>query len=146
VKLHPRQFIRFIDGRLPSPTAIAFLPGHLGAIIACNTIDVQIDREYAVKILMKHKLKYEHFFAIQRMIERGWCVRSKHNQLEFYYEDEEVFGGWFLLVIKTAKMGTECWVVTFFRSNPFQIRSKLRRAHKADAIVRWHDGTGELSG
>jgi hypothetical protein len=144
MKLHPREFVRFIDGRLPSPTIIAALPGHLGGLICCVTTDVQIARNYAVKVLMKHKLRYEHSSNVQKSIDRGWCVQVKANHIEFYFEDDEVFGGWFILVVKAAKSGSECWVVTFFRSNLLHIRSKLRRARLGNAVVRYHDGSAEL--
>ena len=144
--LHPRQFVRLVDGRLASPATIAALAGHLGACIGCTTSEVRITREYAQKIIHEHGLKYEHFSLVQPIINRGWCVKLKENHLEFYYEDEQIFGGNFTFVLKSAKWGTECWAVTLFRARPFYIRSKLRRAQKLDAVYQYHEGSAELLG
>ena len=92
MKLHPRQFVRLIDGRLTSPATIAFLPGHLGAQIACTASDVQITRDYARKIMETHSLRYKHFSLIQPIIDKGWCVKAKDNHLEFYHDDDRIFG------------------------------------------------------
>jgi hypothetical protein len=146
MRLHPRQFVRFIDGRLASPTTIASLPAELGVKMGCSSINIQITRDRARKIMTEHRLRYEHFSLIQRAVDHGWCVRFKDNQLEFCYDDDEVFGGSFVLVLKSTKWGTECWVVTFFRARPFYIRSKLRRATRTGTVIRYHEGAAELMG
>jgi hypothetical protein len=137
MRLHPRQFIRFLDGRAGDQTVIAFLPGDLGARIPTLATDVLIKCEYANKLRMKHHLLYEHFSIIQPTIDKGVCIRSeKSGQLEFLYADQKIFGSRFLLVLKAANGGREVWLVTFFRTNDAQIKSKLRRAAQSGTIVR----------
>jgi hypothetical protein len=71
MRLHPRQFVRFVDGRLPSPATIAYLPSELGVKISCSTTNIQISKDYAIKLLAEHKLRYEHFSLIQFVVDRG---------------------------------------------------------------------------
>ena len=144
--LHPRQFVRLVDGRLASPATIALLPGHLGARIGCTTNEIRITKEYATKILQEHRLKFEHFSLVQPIVDRGWCVKLKENHLEFYYDDDQIFGGNFTFVLKSTKWGTECWAVTLFRARPYYIRSKLKRASTMDTVYQYHDGAAELLG
>ncbi|MGH7119111.1 MAG: hypothetical protein ACREFP_09030 [Acetobacteraceae bacterium] len=126
-------------------TTIAFLPGDLGAWIHCLASDVQIARGYAQKIIDKHGLKYSDFFIIQAAIDRGYCIRSKTNFLEFIYLDDRVPSRWFALILKSAKGGSECWFVSLYRSKPLQVRSKLRRATLAGALIREHREKYEMT-
>jgi hypothetical protein len=136
VRLYPRHFVRFLDGRMGTIATIAFLPGDLGAWIGCLVTEVKITHEYALKVFRKHKLKYEDFSLIELAIERGWCICPKKNFLELLYCEDRIPGRWFVLVLKSAKGGSECWIVTLHRLDPLQARSKLRRARQAGTLIR----------
>lgn len=118
---------------------VAFLPLDLGRYMQTHSTAVLVGREYALKTQVKHRLKYEHFSLIQTVIDKGWCCKSdKENHLEFMYVDDKIFGSRFLLVLKSAKLGRETWLVTFFRTNDAQINSRLRRAKARNTLLRTH--------
>ncbi len=126
-----------LDGRAGDRAVIAFLPGDLGGHIQALSTDVLIGRDYAVKLLRKHRLGYEHFAVIQPAIDRGICIKSeKSGHIEFLYADQKIFGSRFLLVLKVAASGQEVWLMTFFRTNDGQIKSKLKRARQSGSIIR----------
>jgi hypothetical protein len=131
---------------MAATATIAFLPGDLGAWVRCFVSDVRITRDYARKTLEKHRLKYEDFLVIEPAIARGYCILSKTNFLEFLYlDDDRIPGGWFVFVVKSAKAGSECWFVSLYRSNPLQVRSKLRRARQAETLIREHREKYEMT-
>lgn len=142
VSVFPRQFVRFIDGRADREIDIAPLPRSIGLHMSCTAPSIRLRLDYAKKVLEKHRLVLAHFSIIPRIIQDGWCVRNEKGHLELYYEDAEVFGAWFLIVIKSAKWGTECWLVTFFRSKPEHIRNKLKRYR--GSVLRNHIGSWEF--
>lgn len=132
--LLPRYFVRFLDGRMGEKAVIAFLPLDLGAHMPTLACNVTVAREYALKLQLKHKLKYEHFCIIQKAIDFGYCVRHKKNHLEFLYIDDKKFNSCFNLVLKSAAERQETWLVTFFRCRREQIDSHLKRGQ----LIRAH--------
>ena len=129
----PRQFVSFMDGRIGESIRIAELPGNLAAQIHCTTVDVLIGREYARKIIDKHKLGYHHFSIIQLAIDRGWC-RLDFGKLQFLYEDNTRYDTPFRLAIKAARQGTELWVATLHKCRRSQVTSLLSRGD----VLRLH--------
>jgi hypothetical protein len=85
--LYPRQYVRFLDGRMSDVAIVAFLPGHLAAQMPTLSTDVRIGREYAQKLWAKHGLGYGCFRLFQPAIDDGWCAKSRDNGLDFIYID-----------------------------------------------------------
>lgn len=111
------------------------MPGNLGAYIGAISSEVLIERQYAVKIMERHRLAHSDFGLIQVAISEGWCVLNRERTaLEFMYEDGRKPSVAFLLALKSAMDGREVWVRTFHRMDPKAIRSRLRRGE----ILRYH--------
>jgi hypothetical protein len=82
--IHPRHFVRFIDGRAGSSIEIAFLPGQLGVFIHTLETSVRLRLDYARKLLIKHKWRYEGFEYIQETIDNGMCILESSHTSDFY--------------------------------------------------------------
>lgn len=134
--LHPREFVRFLDGRSGATVAIATLPVGLAVRLPAQVTEIRIGQDYALKLQKKHCLRYEHFSLIQTVIDDGWCIVGKQNHLEFLYMDNQIFGSSFILVLKATRAGQEIWVATFHKTDNQRIRSKLRRATRNNGVIR----------
>jgi len=137
--LAPRHFVRFLDGRAGEVATIASLPLDLGAHMPTQAGDVRIRRDYALKLMQRHRMTYEKFQLIQSAIDNGWCFKTKANHLEFVYIHDTGAGSHkqYTLVLKSARWGQETWLVTFFRSQPQQLRTKQRKG----TLIRSHTWT-----
>jgi hypothetical protein len=143
--LYPRQYVRFLDGRMGNMAIVAFLPGHLAAQMPTLSTDVRIGREYAQKLWAKHGLGHGSFRLFQPAIDHGWCAKSRDNGLDFIYIDssrayidargEPVR---FILGLKSARGGQETWVTTLHPSTEQQVRRRLRRATDSGRLIRAH--------
>jgi len=131
-----RQYIRFLSGGIKNVAVIAFLPGDLAAHMPTLSTDVRIDGQYAKKIWEKHRLGHEALGLIQRMIDDGWCTKTRGNQLDFLYVDERGSPKFYVLGIKAAKRGQETWVTTLHPTDEKETKRRLRRAREKDAIIR----------
>ena len=125
----PRRLFRdFLLGRANPTICVATLPSELAIHIGARVNDVMMERQYAAKLLVKHRLTYEQLWVVQAAIDRGFClVGKKPGHLEFIYVDDRSMSEAYILVIKSARYGEEVWLVTLHRTNPEQIRSKRRR-------------------
>ena len=127
--LYPRQFMRLIDGRAGGVAAVAYLPSEVGVFFSAITTAVWIEKACAIKILMRHRLRYEDLEFIQRAIDGGYILRGRDRQyLEFLYIDSSGPYRHYLLVLKIARYGQEVWVQTFHRSDETALRSRLKKA------------------
>jgi hypothetical protein len=122
--IQPRHFVRFIDGRAGQQIAIAFLPGGLGVHIGTLQTAVSLEINYAKKLL-RHGLTYEGFDQIQDTIDNGLCIREGSNRLSFLYIKDDVKPELYFLHLKTARMGSELWLVTFHRIRQRQFNKRL---------------------
>jgi hypothetical protein len=125
--LSPRDFVRFLDGRYGDVQRIAFVPGDLSRQIGTLESNLLIERTYARKLLLKHRLRYEHFQMIQPTIERGYVVIDGGGNLVFAYDDQERFHARFRLAVKTTDARDELWLRTFHRIKLAQMNSLVRR-------------------
>jgi hypothetical protein len=131
--IHPRHFVRFLDGRAGQTVTIAFLPGELGAHIGALQTNVSLRIDYAHKLL-KRKLTYEGFELIQQTIDEGLCIMESYNRLSFLFiRDESSHEIWFLH-LKSAQRGDELWLVTFHRIS----KNQLTRRLNAGVVLRAH--------
>jgi hypothetical protein len=122
--IQPRHFVRFIDGRAGQRIAIAFLPGALGAHIGTLQTTVSLELSYARKLL-RHGLTYEGFDQIQDTIDNGLCLREGNSRLSFLYIRDEVRPELYFLHLKTARMGSDLWLVTFHKIRQKQFNKRL---------------------
>jgi hypothetical protein len=122
--IQPRHFVRFIDGRAGKQIAIAFLPGGLGVHISTLQTAVSLEITYARKLL-RHGLTYEGFDQIQDTIDNGLCIREGGSRLSFLYIKDDVKPELYFLHLKTARMRTELWLVTFHRIRQKQFNKRL---------------------
>lgn len=132
--IHPRHFVRFIDGRAGNEINIAFLPGELGAHLQTLETDVKLRRDYARKVFLKHQMTYQGFEYIQETIDRGMCILEGSNHLRFLYVKDNVRPEIYFLLLKTDATRRELWLVTFH---------KLRKRQFSDrtdpkTIIRYH--------
>ena len=86
-----------------------------------------IERSYAQKLLLRHRLKYEHFQMIQPTIERGYAIIDGGGKLVFAYDEQQHFHARFRLVVKTTAAKDELWLRTFHRIKVGQMNSMVRR-------------------
>lgn len=134
--LHPRDFVRFIDGRAGDVAIIAYVPGEFTRHIGSLSSDLQCGREYAIKLNQKHKLPYEKFQLIQPAIDNGH-VRMVRNSLEMVYYDDSDPGPPYLLVVKAVGR-YELWLSSFYRVERWKERSLLRP--RRGRLLREHVG------
>jgi hypothetical protein len=107
---------------------VATIREDIGVFFSARTNVVSMERDYMRKLLVKHRMTYEHLPIVQRAIDSGYCFESsKTNHLEFVYFDTNLRRTEYLLVLKSAKWGDEVWLVTFHRTNKDQYKSKARR-------------------
>jgi hypothetical protein len=125
--LTPRDFVRFLDGRLGQVQQIAFVPGEFTRLIGTLESKLLLDREYALKLQRKHNLRYEHFEMIQPTIDRGYAVIDGGRNLVFAYDDQERFHRPFRLAVKSNRAKNELWLRTFHRIGVRQMNSMVRR-------------------
>jgi hypothetical protein len=130
-----RQFRDFFAGRADRYLVIATLNSSIGVYISAQTTDVRMERSYALKMLTKHRLTYEHLHIVQKALDRGHCFAGKNpNHLEFVYFDDDASKTAYLCVIKTARYGQEVWFVSLFRvrdSQPAAMKRKQRLLREA---------------
>lgn len=131
--IHPRHFIRFIDGRAGDRINIAFLPGALGAHIATLQTDVFLRLDYARK-LIRHGIKYEGFAYIQDTIDNGMCLLEDNYRLKFFYVRDNIRPEIYFLLLKTDRARRELWLVTFHRIRTKQFTNRLTPSQ----IIREH--------
>ena len=82
----------------------------VGVFFSAQTGDVMMERSYAAKMLVKHRLTYEQLPLVQRATDRGSVFAGKKaNHLEFVLLDGEREGGDYKLALKTAGGGQEVW-------------------------------------
>lgn len=123
--LAPRHFVGFLDGRYGTVQQIAFIPGEFTRLIGSLSSDLLIRRDYALKLQREHGLRYEQFQLIQPAIDAGYVLIDDKQQLVFLYiHNTREF---YRLAVKTAKMGSELWLLTFHRVRQLQFDSLLRR-------------------
>ncbi len=122
-----RYFRDFFCGRSGDQLIVATLRDQVGVLISARTLNVKMKLAYAQKMLVKHRLTYEHLHIVQLAIDKGYCfVGTKPNHIEFLYFDNKNDNDEYLLVIKSARWGEEVWFVTFHRTRKQQYRSKSR--------------------
>lgn len=124
VRLYPRHFVSFIDGRYGDVATFAHVPGEFSRQIGSLSSDLLCKREYAIKLFEKHKLPYEKFQLIQPSIDFGH-VRIVRRDLEFVYYDDTDPGPPYLLVVKAVGRD-ELWLRTFYRTERWKEASLLR--------------------
>lgn len=122
--LHPRHFMRFLDGRYGSVQAIAFIPGQFARQIGVLTSELRIRRDYALKLQRDHGLRYEQFQLIQPAIDEGYVLLDDKNQLVFLYVHN--VRDFYRLAVKGTRQD-ELWLLTFHRIRQLQFDSLLRR-------------------
>ena len=132
--IHPRHFIRFLDGRGGNAINIAFLPGDLGACIQTLETSVKLRLDYAKKLLTKHKVRYQGFEYIQEAIDNGMCIQENETHLRFLYAKDNVKPEIYLLVVKTDARRKELWLVTFHKIGKRQFSAKTA----PKAVIRLH--------
>jgi hypothetical protein len=59
---------------------VARLPENLCGYIAARTRDIHIQRNYAIKMLLKHRLTYEDLATLQSAIDEGFACGAKIMQ------------------------------------------------------------------
>jgi hypothetical protein len=136
--LYHRQYIRFLSGGMVPVAVVAFLPGDLAAQMPTLSTDVRLRSDYAKKIWEKHRLGHEALGLIQPMINRGWCTKSRQNELDFLYVDDRALPRHYVLGLKAARHGQETWVTTLHPTNQREIRRRLQRARETDTLIRTH--------
>jgi hypothetical protein len=85
---------------------------------------VSLEINYAKKLL-RHGLTYEGFDQIQDTIDNGLCIREGSNRLNFLYIKDDVKPELYFLHLKTARIGSELWLVTFHRIRQRQFNKRL---------------------
>jgi hypothetical protein len=128
--------MRFLSGGQANVRTVAFLPGDLAARIPALSTDILLDGEYARKIWEKHKLGYETLGLIQTIVDRGWCTKTRPNQLDFLYVDDRGLPKYYVLGVKAAQGGKEIWVTTLHPTSEPEIKRRLKRAREKGALVR----------
>lgn len=116
--------MRFLDGRYGSVQTIAFIPGEFTRQIGVLTSDLQIRRDYALKLQQTHSLRYEQFQLIQPAIDEGYIlVDDKHHLIFLHVHNVREF---YRLAVKGTRQD-ELWLLTFHRIRQLQFDSLLRR-------------------
>ncbi|HQT64280.1 MAG: hypothetical protein B7Z75_08615 [Acidocella sp. 20-57-95] len=132
-----RQYIRFLRGGTVNVQVVAFLPGDLAAQMPTLSTDVRIDGAYAKKLWEKHHLGHEALGVIQSMINRGWCTKTRPNQLDFLYVDSSGRQPKrYVLGVKSAKSGQETWLTTLHLTDELEMRRRLSRAKQKGQMIR----------
>ena len=111
-----RQFRDFFCGRGGKFLAVAKIHTEMSVFMSAQTDTVRMAKSYAEKMLVKHRLTFEHLRIVQDAIDQGACfVGKKANHLEYVYFDNDYKKSCFLLVIKSARFGQEVWFVSLYR-------------------------------
>jgi hypothetical protein len=123
----PRRIFRdLVCDRGPDTIVVANLSVSLGVFISARTEEVRLERAYAKKIILRHRLSYEDLPVVQSAIEWGYCLESpKPRHLEFVYYDQR--NKPYVVIVKSARWGEELWLCTAHRSNRLQAKSKTSR-------------------
>jgi hypothetical protein len=141
MNLSPREFIRFLDGRTTTNAVVGFVPMDLSILIGCIDTDINITKEYAIKLIFKHGWKYEHFTDIQATINFGYCLQEGESHLHFIYiKDKSRLKKIDRLLIKVDKNKKRLWLVTFHPIQPAQLKKyrekyTLIRNHAEDEFL-----------
>jgi hypothetical protein len=137
--LYPRQYVRFIDGREGDSAVLAILPGELAARMPTLSTEIKIHRAYAIKIWEKHNLRPNDLAVVQKAVLHGWCTKSRNDSLDFLYVDPTTSIPRRLIVgIKSAYGGQETWLTTMYKAEESEIRRRLKKARKANRLIRSH--------
>src|SRR4051794_28230793 len=107
----PRRFVSFLDGRRENPTAVAFLPGSLGAYLGTIETTVKLERVYGWKLL-RHGINYHLFSEIQNTIDNGICMFEPPYGLSFLYVSGKIKPVIYSLILKTDMKRRGLWLVT----------------------------------
>jgi hypothetical protein len=130
--------MRFLSGNFADVAVVGFLPGEFAAQMPTLSTAVQISSAYAKKIWEKHRLGHQVFGLIQPIIDCGYCIKSRKNNLDFLYIDDRSLPKRYLLGLKAARGGKETWVTTLYTIDEQELRRRLKRANKADSLIRKH--------
>jgi len=119
-----------LTGALPGPVRVCRIDRTAAVAIGAKTQDVWLSKEDAEKIKAKHGLDLRHLHLVPIAARYGWAGVEPHRprHLIIVYEDREVFGRFFKLVIKATGNGREMYIETFHRSHLGQLRSLIRRS------------------
>jgi hypothetical protein len=120
------EWFEFVTLGKPPIVSVGRLDLALCAIIEADTSLIQMQHDYALKSLAKHKVMPHHFRIISWTVANGICFQDKPNELTFFWRDE--YAGWFHVSIKTKRGGTELWLATFHRTTQRNIKKKLKNA------------------
>jgi hypothetical protein len=119
---------------LHGPTqTVGFVPGAFTARINARSSDLKIGRRHALKLLHKHKLRYEHWGLIQLAIDYGYVILERRD-LVFVYIDDTVFHDIFVLVVRRSADGEEISLSSLHRCE----QAKLRKLLKTGELLREH--------
>jgi hypothetical protein len=124
-----RDLIQFLNGRGPPFFHIADLPEDLWPHLKARKATIWLEYSYARKLWEKHRLLPQHFHLIDVIVKHGWCGMHGRDLL-FLYDDDNIFGASFKLVVKSANQGKELWVKTFHRLGADDIVAKLKQAQQ----------------
>lgn len=122
-------------GQQANHAIIGFLPLTLGALLPTLSTDIRLSIEYARKLAVIKRLAYRELLVIDRLLKDSFCFREKASHLTFMWYDP-VSEKPYTLVLKSARSGTETWLVTFHRTDEQQLRSKIRRSESAGTLFR----------
>ena len=112
---------------LHGPTqTVAFVPGEFTARINGRTSDLKIRRRYALKLLHKPRLRYEHWSLIQIAIDYGYVLLER-GDLVFAYIDESVFFDTFVLVVRRDPISGDVLISSLHRCEPAKLKKLLRK-------------------
>ena len=126
--LSRQHFKRFAGGGAGDIARLAFLPTELGVKISAQRNDVHVQLNYLRKCFSKHGLRYDEFVHVQTAIDFGYCFSGKKSQyIEFILITEGSRRSYYLLVLKSARLGQEIWFQTFHQVNEARLREKLKK-------------------
>ena len=93
-----------------------------------------LDRDYATKLIKKHRIDRWQFEEIQNTIDKGICILEPPNKVLFLYVKDKIRPVIYTLIVKTDYTRNALWLVTFHRIKKEQFTKRLR----PDQIIRSH--------
>jgi hypothetical protein len=127
-----RVFREFFCGRSGNDLVVAQLRFEIGLFIAAKTTNVRMEKSYAVKMMVKHRLTYEQLYMVQASIDEGFCFEGKNrSHLEFVYFPNRPGAEPYMLVLKSALGGAEIWFVTLYKLR----RKQYERMRKTQRLL-----------